>query len=73
MAAGSRSSHGYFVLSSTFQTHFVQLVKPSLVFVKSTGIQALPSPVIYDAKFFLHLGCENDSWSLHSLSLQYYV
>jgi len=48
MAAGSRlprSSQGFFLLSSTFQTHFVQLVKPSQVFVRPTGMQALPSPV----------------------------
>jgi len=34
-----------FLLSSSFQTHFVQLTKPSQVFVRPTGIQALPSPV----------------------------
>jgi len=33
------------VFSSTFQTNFVQLTKPSQVFVRPTGIQALPSPV----------------------------
>jgi len=44
MAAGSRlprSSQSFFLLSS----HFVQLTKPSQVFVRPTGIQALPSPV----------------------------
>jgi len=30
---------------SSFQTHFVQLTKPSQVLVRPTGIQALPSPV----------------------------
>jgi len=30
--------------STPFQTHFVQLTKPSQVFVGPTGIQALPSP-----------------------------
>jgi len=35
----------FFLLSSTFQTHFAQLTKPSQVFVRPTGIQALPSPV----------------------------
>jgi len=40
-----RSSQGFFLLSSTFQTHFVQLSKPSQVLVRPTGIQALPSPV----------------------------
>jgi len=34
-----------FLHSITFQTHFVQLTKPSQVFVRPTGIQALPSPV----------------------------
>jgi len=33
------------VFSSTFQTHFVQLIEPSQVFVRPTGIQTLPSPV----------------------------
>jgi len=28
-----------------FQTHLVQLIKPSQVFVRPTGIQALPSPL----------------------------
>jgi len=48
MAAGlrqPRSSQGFFLLSSTFQTHFVQLIKLSQVFVRPTGIQTLPSPV----------------------------
>jgi len=48
MAAGSRlprSSQGFFLLSSTFQTHFGQLIKPSQVFVRPTGEQALPSAV----------------------------
>jgi len=40
-----RSSQGFFLLSSTFQIHFVQLIKPSQAFVRPTGIQALPSPV----------------------------
>jgi len=35
----------FFLLSFTFQTHFVQITKPSLVLVRPTGIQALPSPV----------------------------
>jgi len=34
-----------FLISSTFQTNFVQLIKPSWVFARLTGIQALPSPV----------------------------
>jgi len=34
-----------FLLSSTFQTHLVQSIKPSQFFVRPTGIQALPSPV----------------------------
>jgi len=46
MAAGlrlSNSSQGFFYY--TFQTHFVQLIKPSQVSIRPTGIQALPSPV----------------------------
>jgi len=44
MAAGLRlrSSHGF---SSTFQTHFIQLIKPFLVFIRPANIQALSSPV----------------------------
>jgi len=44
MAAGSRlprSSHGIFLLSSTFQTYFVKF------FVRPPGIQALPLPVTF--------------------------
>jgi len=40
-----RYCHGFFLRSSTFQTHFVQLIKPSQVFVRPAGIQTLPSPV----------------------------
>jgi len=45
MATGSRLPKGFFFLSSTFQTHFVLLIKPSQAFVRPTGIQALPSSV----------------------------
>jgi len=40
-------SEGFFSsFFSTFQTHFVQLIKLSEVFIRPIGIQALPSPVI---------------------------
>jgi len=47
MAAGSIPVKDFF-FSSTFQTHFVQLIKPSQVFVRPTGIQALSSIMILD-------------------------
>jgi len=37
----------FFFQSSTFQTHFVQLIKSSKVLVRPTDIQALPSPHNY--------------------------
>jgi len=69
------AAQGFFLLSSTFQTHIVQLIKPSQVYVRPTGIQALPSPVnstiIKKNIHLVPLGVLRDNKSLSKVLFQF--